>query len=113
MNKNYTYTLGAAMISLGAALLQPALAQTGTVPTPPTSPVVPSPIMQPAPGGVMHHGDNDKHPALRTARRHLEMAKNELMKASTDYSGHRTAAINAIDTAINEIDTAMRTDNAK
>lgn len=45
-----------------------------------------------------------KHPEMMKARKHLETAREALMKAAHDYHGHRAAALKLVDQAIKEID---------
>jgi hypothetical protein len=48
-------------------------------------------------------GDN----VLRTARRQLDGVKGELVRAPSDYGGHKAKAIEHITMAVGEIDQAL------
>jgi hypothetical protein len=52
----------------------------------------------------------ERHPEIRMAIRHLEMAKQALQKADRDFGGHRTEAVRHTDEALEECHRALAAD---
>ena len=52
----------------------------------------------------------ERHPEIRRAMKNLEQAKTNLQKADRDFGGHRTKAVEAIDSALAECKAALAYD---
>jgi hypothetical protein len=55
-------------------------------------------------------GGGEKHPVLRNSMNQLEGIRDRLLKAPTDFGGHREKAVDAISHAINELQQAIAFD---
>ncbi len=55
----------------------------------------------------------EKYPLLAAAKKGLLVSRKALVGATSDYQGHRTAAIAHIDAAIKEIDAGVTAADAK
>jgi hypothetical protein len=65
------------------------------------------PQISPTSLGTHYRSAKDRHAELKRALKGLEKVREDLMKASRDYGGHRTKAVEAIDTAIGEVKQAL------
>jgi len=52
----------------------------------------------------------ERHPEIRQAIRHLQMAKDALQNAKHDFGGHRVEALKHTDQAIEECHKALESD---
>jgi hypothetical protein len=52
----------------------------------------------------------EKHPEIRAAIKHLEMAKDNLQKAAHDFGGHRVKALEHTNQALEECHKALESD---
>ncbi|GAC1515655.1 MAG: hypothetical protein NVS1B4_07020 [Gemmatimonadaceae bacterium] len=50
------------------------------------------------------------HPAIRSAMRHLQLAKSDLNRASHDFGGHRVEALKSVDEALMHLRLALQAD---
>jgi hypothetical protein len=74
--------------------------------------------MAPAPGGSNMpgsmrgegHAGKGQHPEIHHAMHKLQGAKNDLEHAAHDYEGHRTKAVQDIDSAMSELQQALAAD---
>lgn len=59
----------------------------------------------------VHEATAEPQPHMQAALGSLQMAKNQLEKASADKGGHRAKAIGLIEAAIGEVQAGIRFDN--
>jgi hypothetical protein len=83
--------------ALMAATTPPVLAQAGGGSTGANQP------------GKAHKG-GERHPEIRAAMKHLEMAKDNLQKGSHDFGGHREKALDLTNQALEECKQALQSD---
>jgi hypothetical protein len=55
-------------------------------------------------------GGGEKHPVLRNSMNQLEGIRDRLLKAPSDFGGHKAKAIEAISGAMNELQQAIAFD---
>jgi len=60
---------------------------------------------------VQAQGGKEKHPVLRSSMNQLEGVRDRLLKAPTDFGGHREKAVDAISHAITELQQAIAFDS--
>jgi hypothetical protein len=53
----------------------------------------------------------EAQPRMRTALRHLRLAKDQLQRANTDKGGHRVKALELTDAAIDQVQRGIKFDN--
>jgi hypothetical protein len=87
------------IVLLAVFALLGALTVTAAVAAKP-QPAVPHAVAAPAPQGA-------HHPAIETAIRHLDQAREALERAEHDFGGHRTRALNHIRQALDECHKAL------
>ena len=56
------------------------------------------------------HAKRERHPVLQNSIRQIEVIKDHLQKAPSDFGGHRVAAIEALNRAMSELQQAIQFD---
>ncbi len=97
-----TLTAWMSALTLAGALIFPvgSVAQTNPTAAPPTQ----------AGGKGQRQRRGERHPEIRMAIRHLEMAKNNLQKGAHDFGGHRAKALELTEHALQECRAALQSD---